>query len=116
MDQLKIDDVGVLRTKDARHRSERAGNVAQDHRQARGAAVRSFAPGEVEPVGVDPARQRVASDDVDLDLLVFAPQADDAVARDGMAALGEMVGDARRQALDRDRLALPERSRGYVAA
>ena len=79
---------------DARHRAERARDVAQDDGQPRRAAVRTFAPGEVEPVGVDPARQRVAADDVDLDLLVLAPEADDPVAGDRVAALGEVVGDA----------------------
>ena len=83
---------------DARHRAERTRDVAQDHGKPRRAAVRTFAPGEVEPVGVDAARQRVAADDVDLDLLVLAPQADDAVARNRVAALGEMIGDARASA------------------
>ena len=96
VDQLQVDDVGVLGAEDARHRAERAGNVAKDHRQPRRAAVRAFAPGEVEPVGVDPARQRVAADDVDLDLLVLAPEADDAVAGDRMAA--GWRGDRRRRA------------------
>ena len=73
VDQLKVDDVGVLGAEDPRHRAERPGNVAQDHDEARGAAVRALAPGEVEPVGIDPARQRIAADDVDLDLLVLAP-------------------------------------------
>ena len=72
------------------------GDVAQDHREPRRAAVRAFAPGEVEPVGVDPAGQRVAADHMDLDLLVLAAQADDAVAGDRVAAGGEVIGDARR--------------------
>ena len=78
--------------------AERPGHVAQDDAQPRRAAVRAFAPGEVEPVGVDPARKRIAADDVDLDLLVLAPQADDAVAGDRVAALREVIGDARRSA------------------
>ena len=102
--------------KDAGHDAERARDVAQDHRDARRAAVRTFAPGEVEPVGVDPAGQRVAADHMDLDLLVLAAQPDDAVARDRVAAGGEMVGDAGRQALDRDRGALAERLGRDVAA
>ena len=117
VDQLQIDDVGVLRPQDARHGAERARNVAQDHRDARRAAVRAFAPGQVEPVGVDPAGQRVAADDMDLDLLVLAAQADDAVAGDRVAAGGEVISDAGGQPLDRDRGALAERlGRGDVAA
>ena len=64
--------------------------------QPRRAAVRAVAPGEVEPVGVDSARERVAADDVDLDLLVLAPEADDAVAGNRVAALRR--GDRRRPA------------------
>ena len=67
------------------------------------------APGEVDPVGVDAARRAVAADDVDLDPLVLAAQADDAVARDRVAAFGELEGDARGQALDRDGGALRRR-------
>ena len=92
------------------------GDVAQDHRQPRGAAVRSVAPGQVEPVGVDPAGELVAADDMDLDPLVLAAQPDDAVARDRVAAGGEVEGDARGQPLDRDGGALAERARGDVAA
>ena len=116
VDQRQIDDVRVLGAEDARHGAERAGDVAQDDRQASRAAVRTLAPGQVEPVGIDPARQRVAADDVDLDLLVLAPQADDPVAGNRVAALREMIGDAWGQPLDRDRLALPQRPRRNVAA
>src|SRR5215210_4651397 len=116
VDQLQIDDVGVLGAEDPRHRPERSGDVAQDHRDPRRAAVRAFAPGEVEPVGVDPAGERVAADYVDLDLLVLAAKPDDAVAGDRVAASGEMVGDSRGQALDRDRRALAERFWSDVAA
>src|SRR6476619_3667653 len=116
VDELKIDDVGVLLPKDARHGSQRSGNVAQDHAQPGGAAVRALAPGEVEPVGVDPAGERVAADHVNLDLLVLAPEADDAVAGNRMAAGRQMVGDAGRQALDRERLALAERPWADVPA
>ena len=87
VDQLQVDDVGVLGAEDAGHRPQRARDVAQDDAQPRRAAVRAFAPGKVEPVGIDPAGQRVAADDVDLDLLVLAAQADDPVARDRVAAL-----------------------------
>ena len=98
VDQLQVDDVGALGAEDARHRAERAGDVVEDDRDPRRAAVRAFAPGEVEPVGVDPAGERVAADDVDLDLLVLAAKADDAVAGDRVAAGGEVIGDARRSA------------------
>ena len=84
--------------------------------EPRRAAVRAFAPGQVEPVGVDPAGKRVAADDVDLDLLVLAAKPDDPVAGDRVAAGGEMISDARGQALDRDRLALAERPRRDIAA
>ena len=97
VDQLQIDDVGVLAAEDPRHDAERAGDVLQDHADPRRAAVRALAPRQVEPVGIDPARQRVAADHVDLDLLVLAAQPDDPVARDRVAAIGEMVGDARGQ-------------------
>ena len=84
-----------LAAHDPRHLAERAGDVAQDDAQPRGAAVALVAPGEVEPVGVDSAGQLVAADDVDLDALVLAAQADDAVAGDRVAAVGEVEGDAR---------------------
>ena len=116
VDQLQVDDVGVLGAENPGHGAERTGDIAEDHREARGAAVRALAPREVEPVGVDSAGQRVAADDVHLDLLVLAAQADDAVAGNRVAALGEVIGDARRQPLDRDRLPLPDRARGDVAA
>src|SRR5438309_6721290 len=114
--QLKVDDVGVLGAENPGHGAERARNVAEDHGQARSAAVRAFAPREVKPVGVDAAGQGVAADDMDFDLLVLAPEADDAVAGDRMTALCEVIGDARSQALDRNRLALPDRARSDVAA
>ena len=106
----------MLGAQDARHGAERARNVAQDHRQACGAAVRAFAPGEVEPVGIDAAGQGVAADHVNLDFLVLASQAHDSVAGDRMAALGEVVGDSRSETLDRDRLALADRARRDIAA
>ena len=53
---------------------------------------------------------------MDLDLLILAAEADDAVARNRVAALREMIGDAGRQALDLDRLALAERAGGYIYA
>src|SRR6476661_5186695 len=56
VDQLKVDDVGVLGAKDAGHGAKRAGDIAQDDRQPSRAAVRALAPGEIEPVSVDPAR------------------------------------------------------------
>src|SRR5689334_12810821 len=104
VDQLKIDDVGVLGAKYAGHRPERAGDVAQYDREPGGAPVRTFPPRKVEPVGIHSARQRVAANDVDLNLLVLAAKADDAVAGDRVAALGEVVSDAGRQALDGDGL------------
>ena len=73
--------------------------------QARSSQSASIAAGEL-----------VAADDMDLDLLVLAAQADDAVARDRVAAGGEMIGDARGQALDRDGRALAERRGRDVAA
>ena len=96
VNQRQVDDVGVLGAERARHRPQRSGNVAQDHRETCGAAVRAFAPGEVEPVGIDPARQRVAADHMDLDALVLAAQADDPVAGDRVAAGRQMIGHARR--------------------
>ena len=56
------------------------------------------APGEVEPVGIDPAGKLVAADDMDLDAFVLAAQADDAVAGNRVAAGGEVIGDARASA------------------
>src|SRR5437764_2054483 len=58
MDELKVDDVGMLLAKDARHGAERAWNVAQDHRETGCAAIRALTPRKVEPIGIDPARQR----------------------------------------------------------
>ena len=85
--QHQVDDVGGLGAEDARPSSpKRAGNVAQDDAQPRRAAVRAVAPGQVEPVGVDPAGKLVAADDMDLDAFVLAAQADDAVAGDRVAA------------------------------
>src|SRR6476620_1731385 len=102
VDELEVDDVGVLLPKDSRHGAERARNVAEDHCEPRGAAVRAFAPGEVEPVGVDSAGEGVAADDVDVDVLVLAAKPDDPVAGDWVAALREVIGDSRSQPLDRD--------------
>src|SRR6185437_703962 len=53
--ELKVDDVGVLCTQNARHCSERTWNISENDRQPSGAAVRAFTPGEVEPVRIDPA-------------------------------------------------------------
>src|SRR5689334_22854045 len=94
VDQLKIDDVGMLGTKNARHRPERARDVAQYDGESRCATVRALSPRKVEPVGIDSARQRIAADDVDFDFFVLTPKADDPVARNGVAALGEMISDA----------------------
>src|SRR4051794_28869496 len=94
MDELQVDDVGVLCTEDARHGAEGAGNAAQDPRGPRTPAARPPAPGEVQPVGVNPTRKRVTADDVHLDLLVFPPEADNAVPGDRVTASGEMIGDA----------------------
>ena len=69
----------------------------------------TFAPGQIDPVGIDAVGQAVAADHVDLDPLAFAAQADDAVAGDRVAAFGELEGDARRQSLDRDGGALRRR-------
>src|SRR4029450_8084489 len=55
VDELQVDDVGVLGAEDARHRSEGSRGVAQDPREAARAAIRTLTPGEVEPVGVNPA-------------------------------------------------------------
>src|SRR5690349_14720941 len=95
VDQLKIDDVGMLGTKNARHRPERARDVAQYDGESRCATVRALSPRQVEPVGIDPARERVATDDVNFDLFVLAAKPDDAITRDRVAALREMIGDAR---------------------
>src|SRR4051812_8447259 len=48
VDQLKVDDVRVLCPEDARHGAESAGDVAEDDREARRAAVRAFAPRKIE--------------------------------------------------------------------
>ena len=47
---------------------------------------------------------------------VLAAQADDPVAGNRVAAGGKVIGDAGRQALDRDGGALAERARGDIAA
>ncbi len=77
MDERQVHDVGVLAAEDAGHRAERAGDVAKDHGEPRRAAVRTLAPGKVEPIRVNSACERVAANDVDLDLLVLAAEADD---------------------------------------
>ena len=79
MDEVQVYDVGMLDAEHARHRAERARDVADDDRQAGRAAIRTFAPGQIEPISVDAACERVAADDVDFDFLVLAAQADDAV-------------------------------------
>ncbi len=48
---------------------------------------------------------------MNLDFFVLAPEADDSVAGNRVAASGEMIGDPWGQALDRDCLALAERAR-----
>ena len=62
-----------------------------------------------------PLGERVAADHVDLDPLALAAQADDAVAGDRVAAFGEVEGDARGQALDRDGGALRRRLDAVLA-
>ena len=76
MDQLQVDNVRVLGAENSRHGSKRARNVAQDHRKPGRAAIRALAPSEVEPIGIDAARECVAANDVDLDFLILAPQPD----------------------------------------
>ena len=116
VDEVQVDDVRMLGAEHAGHGAKRSGHVANDDRQSRCAAVRTFAPGQIEPVGVDPAGERVATDDMDLDLLVLATKPDDPVAGDRVAALSEMVGDAGGQSLDRNRGLLRQRPRSDVAA
>ena len=72
VDQLKVDDVGVLGAEDARHRPQRTRDVAQDYRDPRRSPVRSLAPRQVQPVGIDSARKCVAADDVDFDPFILA--------------------------------------------
>src|SRR6185295_896178 len=96
-------------TEDAGDDGKRAGLVLDDDGKARRAAIGLIAPGEIDPVGVDPVGEALAADDMDLDPLALAPEPDDPVAGDRMAAFGEVEGDARRQPLDRDGGALRRR-------
>src|SRR5689334_15825307 len=111
VDQLKVDDVGVLLAENPRHRAEGSRDVAQDDGKTCCPTIRTFSPRQVEPVGVDTACERVAADDMDFDLFVFAAKADDAIPWDRVAALSQMIRNTRSQALDRNRLALRERLR-----
>ena len=99
VDEVQVDDVGVLGAEDSRHRAERARDILEHDGEARRTA-RPLTPGKVEPIGVDSARQGVAADDVNLDLLVLAPKPNDPVARDRVTALGEVISDAGSQSLD----------------
>src|SRR5688572_32463921 len=99
---LHADDVGSVASQYTGDDGERAGLVLDDDAQPRRAAVRFVAPGEVDPVGVDAVGKAVAADHMDLDLGPFAPEADDSVAGDRVAALRQIVGYAWGQALDRD--------------
>src|SRR4051794_11878661 len=47
VNELQIDDVGVLGTKDSRHRPKSAWDVAKDHCQPRCTSVRAFTPGKI---------------------------------------------------------------------
>ena len=87
---VHADDIGAMAAQYAGDHRERAGLVLDDDAQPGGAAVRFVAPGEIDPVGVDPVGEAVAADHMDLDLGALAPQPDDPVAGDRVAAFGEL--------------------------
>src|ERR1700712_1560542 len=89
---VHADDIGAMAAQDAGDDGERAGLVLDDDRKAGGAAVRLIAPGEIDPVGVDAVGKPLAADHVDLDPLALAPEADDAVAGNRVAAFGKLEG------------------------
>ena len=93
---IHADDVGAVAAQDTRDDGKRPRLVLDHDRQPGGAAVRFVSPGEIDPIGVDPGRETVAADRMDLDLLILAAQPDDPVARDRVAAFGELEGDAGR--------------------
>ena len=106
--QAQIGDVRHIGGEDARHFGERARFVEDDDAQARIAALAVFLPPKVDPVGIDPVGEPRAIDDMHLDPLAGARQADDPVAGNGMAAIGKLIGDAGGQPRDRHRRALHE--------
>src|SRR5690606_32710257 len=100
---LELDDAGMALGEDVGHLRERAEPVIEHHAEPADRALRAFAPRQVDPVGIDAARQLEAVDRMDHHALTLDPQPDDAVARHGMAAFGEREAHSRRQPLDRDR-------------
>ena len=105
VEQREVDDVGPVRAEDPGHRAERSRLVLDDNREACGAAVAAVAPGEIDPVGIGGRPQLRTIDHMHLDCLLRPAHADDAVARQRVAAGSEGEGDARRQPLHRDRRA-----------
>ena len=73
VNQVEVDDIGVLRAQYPRHRTKRPWYVSKDHAQPSRSA-RALAPGKVQPIRIHSARKRVAADDVNLDLLILAAQ------------------------------------------
>ena len=68
---VHADDIGAVAAEDARDHRQRARLVLDDDGEPGGAAVALVAPGEIDPVGIDAARQAVAADRVDLDPLAL---------------------------------------------
>src|SRR3546814_7841359 len=79
---------------DARHLGERAGLFEDDDAQSRIAPLAVLLPAQVDPVRVDAVGQARAVDDMHLDPFAWPREADDAVTRHRVAAIGELVGDA----------------------
>ena len=100
---MQVEDVRLGRAEHIGDRGERTGLVLDDDLQSGGAALGLAVPAQIDPVVVLARLQRAAVDGVDLDRLAGAADADDAVARHRVAAFAQIIGNARRQATDRDR-------------
>src|SRR4051812_32365589 len=82
---IHANDIGAMIAEDAGNDGKRARLVLDNDGQAGRTAIGLVAPGEIDPIRIHPVGQALAADDVDLDPLALAPEADDAVARNRMA-------------------------------
>ena len=97
MIELGLDEarhVGLVLGEDARHFCQCAGAIIQRHRQLPHRPDRAVAPGQIDPVIIDPACQFEAVDRVHQHGLALAADADDAISRHRVAARGQFEGDA----------------------
>ena len=103
LDEFQIHHIGAVLGEDAGHFGQRAGAVIQHRADPPDRTMRAFAPGQIDPVGIDAIRQFQAVNGMHFHAHALAPQPDNPVSRHRVAAFGQGKADARRQPLDRDR-------------